>query len=84
MFRAAGTPDDEAEIVTDILVSTSVHGVDSHGVRAIPRYIEGIGEKRIVPGTPIKVLVDTPTTAMWDAGLGFGFVAGSRAIARVP
>lgn len=80
MFEAAGAPSDEAEIVTEILVSTSLHGVDSHGVRAIPRYINGIKEKKIVPGTPIKVLVDTPTTAMWDAGLGFGFVVGKKAM----
>lgn len=80
MFEAAGVSADEAEIVTDILVSTSLHGVDSHGVRAIPGYIEGIREGRLVPGTPIKVLMDTPTTAMWDAGPGFGFVAGKRAM----
>jgi LDH2 family malate/lactate/ureidoglycolate dehydrogenase len=80
MFEAAGVPSEEAEIVTEILVSTSLHGVDSHGVRAIPRYIKGIKEGGIVPGTEIKVLVESPTTAMWDAGLSFGFVAGRKAM----
>jgi len=80
IFEAAGAPKDEAKTVSDILVDTSIHGVDSHGVRAIPGYIAGIKKKTLVPGTPLKTLVDTPTTAMWDAGLGFGFVAGARAM----
>ena len=36
MFMKAGTPQEEAEIVVDNLVRTSLRGVDSHGVRAIP------------------------------------------------
>lgn len=85
IFRAVGVPADEAEIVTEILVTTSLHGIDSHGVRAIPMYIETIkkGDEAyypLRPGTPIKVLVDTPTTAMWDAGAAFGFVVGKKAM----
>lgn len=80
IFVAAGAPKEEAEIVADALVDTSLHGVDSHGVRAIPNYIAGIKRGTLVPGTPIKVLLETLTTAMWDAGLGFGFVAGFKAM----
>jgi uncharacterized oxidoreductase len=80
LFKAVDTPEDEANIVSEILVDTSMHGVDSHGVRAIPRYIKRIKKGDLVPGTPIKTLVDTYTTAMWDAGLGFGFVAGYKAM----
>jgi len=80
IFKAAGAPDEEARIVSDALVDTSLHGVDSHGVRAIPNYITGIKGGTLVPHTPIKVLVDMPTTAMWDTGLGFGFVAGFKAM----
>lgn len=35
---------------------------------------------KITPGAPIKVIKDTPTTAMWDNNNGFGFVAGRRAM----
>jgi uncharacterized oxidoreductase len=80
IFEVAGAPKNEAKIVSDILVDTTIHGVDSHGVRAIPGYIAGIKKKTLVPGTPLKTLVESPTTAMWDAGLGFGFVAGSKAM----
>ena len=85
IFKAVGASEEEAQIVSDILVDTSIHGVDSHGVRAIPGYIEAIkggpnAWNVLVPGSPIKTLHDTPTTAMWDAGPGFGFVAGYRAM----
>lgn len=86
IFRAAGASEEQAQIITRILVDTSIHGVDSHGVRAIPGYIKKIKEGPnaarypLVPGTPIKTLVESPTTAMWDAGAGFGFVAGYKAM----
>jgi len=51
MFKSVGVSNEEAAIVTDVLVSTSLHGVDSHGVRAIPRYIRRIKEGKLVPGT---------------------------------
>jgi LDH2 family malate/lactate/ureidoglycolate dehydrogenase len=80
IFKNIGAPEDEAKIVSDVLVDTSLHGVDSHGVRQIPRYVAGINAGTLVPGTPIKILLNTQTTAMWDAGLGFGFVAGYKAM----
>jgi LDH2 family malate/lactate/ureidoglycolate dehydrogenase len=80
MLKSVGTPLEEAEIVTEILVSASLRGVDSHGLRNLPRYIDRIEKKQLMPGAPIKILHDTPTTALWDAGSGFGFVAGKRAM----
>ena len=80
IFRAAGASDAEAEIVSDILVATSLRGVDSHGVRAIPGYIDSIRKKRLNPKATMTVLRETETTAMLDDGGGFGFVAGKRAM----
>lgn len=86
ILLAAGASDEEAQIISRILVDTSIHGVDSHGVRAISGYVSKIKEGPqaprypLVPQTPIKTLIDTPTTAMWDAGPGFGFVAGYKAM----
>jgi len=80
MFMIAGTPQEEAEIVVDNLVRTSLRGVDSHGVRAIPRYINNLKEGKIVPEAPIVVMKETLTTAMWDNNRGFGFVTGKKAM----
>ncbi|KON29430.1 hypothetical protein AC480_03200 [miscellaneous Crenarchaeota group archaeon SMTZ1-55] len=80
IFTAAGTPPEAAEIVVDNLVRTSLRGVDSHGVRAIPRYINNIQAGKIVPDAPIIVAKDTLTTALWDNNRGFGFVTGRKAM----
>jgi len=80
IFKAAGSRTKEAEIVSEILVQTSLHGVDSHGVRAIPRYIKEIKKGELNPRAKIRVLRNTQTTAMLDDGGGFGFVAGKRAM----
>jgi LDH2 family malate/lactate/ureidoglycolate dehydrogenase len=80
MLTAAGTPNDEADIVANNLIRASLRGVDSHGVRNIPNYVQAIKQGRIVPGAPIIVIKETPTTAMWDNNNGFGFVSGKKAM----
>jgi uncharacterized oxidoreductase len=80
IFKAAGASEEEAETVSEILVATSLHGVDSHGVRAIPGYIDSIRKGRLKTKATITVLRETETTAMLDDGGGFGFVAGRRAM----
>ena len=80
IFRASGTRKAEAEIVSEILVATSLHGVDSHGVSAIPMYIESIRKGQLKPKAKITVLMETKTTAMLDDGGGFGFIVGKKAM----
>jgi LDH2 family malate/lactate/ureidoglycolate dehydrogenase len=80
IFEAAGASAEEARTVSEALVGASLHGVDSHGVRAIPGYIDSIKKGRLKPGAKITLLRETETTAMLDDGGGFGFVAGKRAM----
>jgi LDH2 family malate/lactate/ureidoglycolate dehydrogenase len=80
ILRAAGTPLREAKTVSEILVKTSLHGVDSHGVRLITRYISEIKSGQLSPKAKVKVLRNTATTAMLDDGGGFGFVAAKKAM----
>lgn len=80
IFKTAGASEEEAEIVSQILVATSLHGVDSHGVRAIPGYIDSMRKGTIHPNAKITVLRESETTAMLDDGQGFGFVAGKKAM----
>lgn len=80
IFKAAGASNQEAKVVSEILVATSLHGVDSHGVRSIPMYINWIKEGRLKTKAKITVLKETETTAMLDDGGGFGFLAGKKAM----
>jgi len=80
VFEATGVSNVEAEIVSEILVDASLHGVDSHGVRMVPWYVRSIKEGRLKPGATIRILRETETTAMLDDGGGFGFVAAKKAM----
>lgn len=80
IFKATGASSKEAKIVSDILVATSLHGVDSHGVRLIPMYLDWIKKGQLKPKAKITMLKETKTTAMLDDGGGFGFVVGKKAM----
>jgi uncharacterized oxidoreductase len=87
IFKAAGSSDDEADIVAQHLVESSLAGVDSHGIIRIPEYIDKIQGKpiprgvfRIVPNAKITTTRDSGAIAMLDGGWGFGQVAAKKAM----
>ena len=80
MFLAAGATDEQAETVTEILVDTSLMGIDSHGVRALPGYVRTLKKGRIRPDGKTIVLKDSVTTAFLDGGPQFGHVVAKRAM----
>lgn len=87
IFKAAGSSEEEAEIVAEHLVESSLAGVDSHGIIRIPEYISKIEGKpiprglfHIVPNAKITKTKDTGAIAMLDGGWGFGQVVAKRAM----
>ena len=80
VLRAAGASEEEAQLVAERCVRANLVGHDSHGVIQIPTYVERIGLGHIVPGAPMEVLDETPTTARVDGHWGFGFVVSTRAM----
>jgi len=80
LFEAVGASPEEAATVSEVLVRANLSGHDSHGVIRIPQYCQFVRRGLIVPGAPLTTLRETPTTALFDAGWGFGQVAMSRAL----
>jgi LDH2 family malate/lactate/ureidoglycolate dehydrogenase len=80
MFKVAGASDEQAETVTDVLMGASLHGIDSHGIRALPGHVRRVKDGRIRPDAEITVLKDTLTTALWEGGQQFGHVVGKKAM----
>jgi len=75
----AGVRDDVAGYVTEGLVQTSVRGVDSHGVRLLPHYLEGVKKGRINPDPNYKFQKTSLSTGTLDADHTFGHAAGMEA-----
>lgn len=79
-FHAAGFPKDEAELIAELLVLSNLCGHESHGVRQLPRYLQRIRDKEIIPGAPVTIVQETPATAMLDGHRTLGHVAATRAM----
>jgi LDH2 family malate/lactate/ureidoglycolate dehydrogenase len=80
LYRHAGASAEEARVVADHQVAANLAGHDSHGVHLLPTYLERIRKGHIVPGAPIEILQETPTTARVDGHWGFGQVVSTRAM----
>lgn len=79
IFEACGSPTHEAKVVAEHLVMANLTGADSHGVMRIPQYVQDIQNGATVPGAPISITRETPTTAFVDVGWNFGQVGARRA-----
>ncbi len=83
LFTARGLPQDDAELIAEVLVWANLRGVDSHGVLRIPGYLARVGNGQNNPRPDIRVVVDAPAAAVLEADRAFGQVALGRAIAIV-
>ena len=81
LLRAAGASDQEADAVATGCVNANLTGHDSHGVIAIPGYIDRIKAGHIVPGAKWMIVQEAPTTTVIDGHWGFGFHVNAQAMA---
>jgi uncharacterized oxidoreductase len=81
LLQAAGASDEEAHAVAAGCVNANLAGHDSHGVIAIPTYIDRIKAGHIVPGTEWTIVQESPTTTVIDGHWGFGFHVNTKAMA---
>jgi uncharacterized oxidoreductase len=80
LYEHAGVSSADARVVADHHVEANLAGHDSHGIHLLPTYLDRIQKGHIVPGAPIEILDETPTTARIDGHWGFGQVVSTRAM----
>jgi len=80
IFKALGAPEEEAELVSNLLVEANLTGFDSHGMIRLPIYARGIKMGAVKPGTGIRIVSETPNTAVIDGGWNFGQVVAKQAM----
>src|SRR4029079_14954424 len=66
LLRGAGASQEEAEAVAVGCVNANLAGHYSHGVIAIPTYIDRIKVGHIVPGAKFEIVRESPATAVID------------------
>jgi LDH2 family malate/lactate/ureidoglycolate dehydrogenase len=80
LLRAAGATPEEADAVATGCINANLAGHDSHGIIAIPTYIDRIRAGHIVPGANWKIVRESPATTVIDGNWGFGFYVNARAM----
>src|SRR3712207_798928 len=70
--RALGTDEEVAREVAHHLVGANLAGHDSHGVLRLPWYVEQVDRGQLVPTARPRLVRETMTTALVDAGRSFG------------
>jgi uncharacterized oxidoreductase len=79
IFTALGVSQDDARWVAQLLVRANLRGHDSHGVIRVPQYVGSIRKGETNPRPAMRLLAETPTTAILDGDLGLGQVVARRA-----
>lgn len=82
IFFAIGCSDSDAKLAASVLISADLRGIESHGIARLAGYIR-LWEKGRINSTPnIKVVHETPSTAVVDGDAGLGLVVGPWAMEK--
>ena len=81
VFLKCGVPDDQSKIGSDVLVSTDLRGVDTHGVSNMLRiYVKDYQYGKLNPAPNFKIIKDNISTLNIDGDNGLGIMQGPYAM----
>jgi L-2-hydroxycarboxylate dehydrogenase (NAD+) len=80
VFTAIGCPADQALTAADTLLSADLRGVDSHGVARLSGYVRLWENGRVNPRPILRIVHETPSTAVVDGDGGLGLVVAPFAM----
>ncbi len=78
-FPKFGYSEEEAKIITDVLLLADLYGIESHGTQRLVRYYKDIVKGLIKVGVEPEVVFETPVSAVIDGHDGIGQVIGHKA-----
>ena len=79
-FVALGVPQDDAAICVDVLISSDLRGIESHGIGRLKYYCDRIRLGIQFPVTSLEIVRETETTVVIDGHHGMGHVIAYRAM----
>jgi LDH2 family malate/lactate/ureidoglycolate dehydrogenase len=79
-LTAMGTTLEDAKIIADILITSDLWGIRSHGIAHLKMYHERIKKGLQRASTKWSVVKDSDATAVIDGGNGMGMVVGHHAM----
>ena len=80
VFEHIGCTAQDASIASRALLSADLRGIDSHGIARLNGYVRLWEAKRANPTPDIKIIHETPSTAVVDGDGGLGLVVAPFAM----
>ena len=80
VFIRLKVPEQHAEIIADVLITSDLEGIDSHGIQRCKMYYDRIREGIYSPNTEIEIVTDNKSTAVIDGKCGMGHVIAYKAM----
>jgi LDH2 family malate/lactate/ureidoglycolate dehydrogenase len=71
-----GVPDDQASLISTVIVEADLRGIGSHGVLRLPAYLHRVQAGTMTARTELEVVRERSASILLDARRGFGQVAG--------
>src|ERR1700712_1171482 len=80
VFNFIGCSEEDANIASKGLLSADLRGIDSHGIARLNGYVRLWEAGRANPTPQIKIIHQTPSTAVVDGDSGLGLVVAPYAM----
>jgi LDH2 family malate/lactate/ureidoglycolate dehydrogenase len=80
VFKAIGCSDEQASVASKALLAADIRGIDSHGVARLSGYVRLWEASRVNTKPDIKIVHETPSTAVIDGDSGLGLVVAPFAM----
>lgn len=80
VFESMGCSETDANKAADVLVSADARGIDSHGVARLAGYVRLFDHGRLNTKPNIKILHESPSTALIDGDRGLGLIVAPKAM----
>jgi len=80
VFLVMGCPDNEAKSAAAVLLSADLRGIDSHGVARLSGYVRLWEARRVNAQPNVRIVHETPSTAVVDGDSGLGLVVAPIAM----
>lgn len=79
-FMKFGFKEEEARIITDVLLLSDLYGIESHGMQRLVRYHKGIEKGMIKIDAVPEIVHETPVSAVIDAHDAMGQLVSHKAM----
>ena len=80
VFKKIGCPPEHADLATKVLLRADLRGIDSHGIARLSGYVRLWNKKRVNSNPSIRVVHESPSTAVVDGDSGLGLVVAPKAM----